>query len=126
MPSIVKGEEIRSRHIFVKSQNIRGKEKDPKRFQEDRERERDFPGGPVHKNPPANAGDSSLIPHPSEQLSWCVTTTEPELWSLCSGTRDATAVRSWSTDTREKPAQQQRPSTAKNTQIIKIICKRKA
>ena len=25
-------------------------------------RRRDFPGGPVVKNPPANAGDMSLIP----------------------------------------------------------------
>ena len=42
---------------------------------------RDFPGGTVVKNPPANAGDmgSSLgprIPHAVEQLSLCTTTTE--------------------------------------------------
>ena len=104
----------------MKSQNIRGKEKILKDFKK-REGERDFPGGPVDKHPPANAGDLSLIPHLSEQLSWCVTTPKPELWSLCSGTIDATAVRSWSTETREKPAQQQRPSTAKNKQIVNII-----
>ena len=26
----------------------------------------DFPGGPVDKNPPANAGDTSLIPGPED------------------------------------------------------------
>ena len=41
-----------------------------------------FLGGPVVKNPPANAGDMSSIPGlgrsymPWGQLSWCVTTTE--------------------------------------------------
>ena len=42
---------------------------------------RDFPGGAVVKNPPANAGDtgsrSGKIPHAVEQLSLCATTTEP-------------------------------------------------
>ena len=46
---------------------------------------RDFPGGTVVKNPPANAGDTGLspglgkIPHATEQLSPCATTTEPVL-----------------------------------------------
>ena len=46
---------------------------------------RDFPGGTVVKNPPANAGDtgsipwSGKIPHAAEQLSLCATTTEPAL-----------------------------------------------
>ena len=45
---------------------------------------RDFPGGTVVKNPPANAGGhgfkpwSGKIPHAAEQLSPC-TTTEPVL-----------------------------------------------
>ena len=42
----------------------------------------DFPGGPVVKNPPANAGFGSWsgkIPHAAEQLSLCATTTEPAL-----------------------------------------------
>ena len=44
----------------------------------------DFPGGAVVKNPPANAGDTVLslvrkIPHATEQLSPCATTTEPLL-----------------------------------------------
>ena len=42
---------------------------------------RDFRGGPVVKNPPSNAGDTSSIPgqgskilHSTEQLSLCATT----------------------------------------------------
>ena len=45
--------------------------------------DRDFPGGPVVKNPPSNAGDTGSIPgqgtktpHVTGQLSPCVTTTE--------------------------------------------------
>ena len=44
----------------------------------------DFPGGPVVKYPPANAGDmgsipgqGTKIPHAAEQLSRCAATTEP-------------------------------------------------
>ena len=44
---------------------------------------RDFPGGPVVKNPPSNAGDlgsipgrGTKIPHAAGQLSPCATTTE--------------------------------------------------
>ena len=44
-----------------------------------------FPGGPVVKNPPINAGDEGSIPgqgtkmsHASGQLSPCTATTEPE------------------------------------------------
>ena len=46
---------------------------------------RDFPGGAVVKNPPANAGDTGSIPglgrflHATEQLSPCATTTDPAL-----------------------------------------------
>ena len=43
----------------------------------------DFPGGPVVKNPPYNAGDAgsipgqgTKIPHAAGQLSLCATTTE--------------------------------------------------
>ena len=46
-------------------------------------RHRDFPGGPVVKNPPSNAGDMGLIPgqgtkipHAVGQLSPLTTTTE--------------------------------------------------
>ena len=43
-----------------------------------------FPGGAMVENPPANAGDTGSspwgrIPHAAEQLSLCVTTTEPAL-----------------------------------------------
>ena len=45
---------------------------------------RDFPGGPVVKNPPSNAGDTgstpvrgTKIPHAVGQLSPRTTTTEP-------------------------------------------------
>ena len=41
-----------------------------------------FPGGAVVENPPANAGFepwSGKIPHATEQLSLCATTTEPTL-----------------------------------------------
>ena len=44
---------------------------------------KDFPGGPVVKNPPANAGNTDSIPgpwkipHDMEQLSPCIPTTEP-------------------------------------------------
>ena len=64
---------------------------------------RDFPGGPVVKNP-CNAGDveslvpcrGTKIPHASEQLSPCASTTEPrcsgalepQLESLCAVTKD--------------------------------------
>ena len=99
---------------------------------------RDFPGGTVVKNPPARAGDtrhrfnlwSGKIPHTSEQLSPCVTTTElachnyrsSRAYSLCSTTREATATRSLHTATKSSPcslqleeacAQQRRPNTAK-------------
>ena len=41
-----------------------------------------FPGGSVVKNPPANAGDTGLIPYLGRshmQLSPCATTIEPVL-----------------------------------------------
>ena len=46
---------------------------------------RDFPGGPVVKNPPSNPGNMGSIPgqgtktlHAMGQLSWCVTTINRE------------------------------------------------
>ena len=65
---------------------------------------RDFLGGPVVKNPPANAGDAGSnpgwgagIPHAVGHLSLHATTREQPPLSK----------------TREKPAPQPRPSTAK-------------
>jgi len=99
-----------------------------------KERTWGFPGGSLVKNPPANADHRSLIPafgkipHASGHLRLCTTATEPELsnppaattealnpWSLCSATREATAVRSLCATrqepllaaTREKPRWQQ-------------------
>ena len=65
----------------------------------------DFPGGPVVKNPPANAEDTQSIPgkipHASGQLTQRATTTEcsraSELWlvcpSPCFATREAASMR---------------------------------
>ena len=65
----------------------------------------DFPGGPVVKNPPSNAGDADSIPgwgtktpHAEGQLSPRATTTEPacsgahvpQLESLCATTTELT------------------------------------
>ena len=51
---------------------------------------RDFPRGPVVKNPPSNAGDEGLIPgqgvgfpHTREQLNLSTTTTEPTRSRAC-------------------------------------------
>ena len=53
------------------------------RIQVKNTRFRDFPGGPVVKNPPYNAGDAGLIPGPGNkfpqaawQLSLCAKTAE--------------------------------------------------
>ena len=59
-----------------------------------------FPGGPVVKNSPANAGDARLIPagkipHAAEQLSWCAITAEPKCSRVC--------TRNKRSHPREKP-----------------------
>ena len=62
------------------------------------------------KNLPANAGDtgfnpwSGKIPHATEQLSPCATTTEPALWSSCATTTEARAPRARAPQ-QEKPLQ---------------------
>ena len=60
----------------------------------------DFPGGPVFKNLPANAGDVGWIPglgrshmRRTRQLSPFTKLLSPHAWSPCS-TREAAAVRS--------------------------------
>jgi len=59
----------------------------------------------VVKNLPASTGDMGLIPGPGkfhvEQLSPCTTTTEPVLCSPGAATREATAMRSPRSETRE-------------------------
>ena len=88
-----------------------------------------FPGGSVVKNPPDNAEDTGSICHPGRShlprsnqacvpqlLSLCSRAQEPQLlspratvteaqvpWGLCSATREATAMKSLHTATREKP-----------------------
>ena len=69
----------------------------------------DFPGGPVVKNPPSNAGDAhsipgrgTKIPHAAGQLSPRVTTTEP----TCPGSRAPQLERSPRSATRETHAPQ--------------------
>ena len=45
----------------------------------------DFPGGPVAKNSPANAGDTGLIPGPGQsQVPWGRANTESVHSSYCS------------------------------------------
>ena len=62
--------------------NAQSQERSKTRFR--RLKQGDFPGGPVVKNLPCNAGDSSLIPvrgaeipHALGQLSSSTTTTDP-------------------------------------------------
>ena len=69
----------------------------------------DFPGCPVVENPPANAGDAGSIAGPER---CCVPwrkwargpQPEPVLWSPCSATREATAVRTCAAHCRAPPA----------------------
>ena len=103
---------------------------------------RDFPGGPVVKSCLPIDPWSGKIPHTTEQLSPCATTTEPALqspgpanhWahaltcqslcalSLCSATREASTTRSPRAAAKSSPrlpqlekahVQRWRPSTAK-------------
>ena len=103
--------------------------------------DRDFPGGTVVKNPPANAGTwvRALVREdttchgatkPMCHNYWacvlepaCHNYWSPHTYSLCSATREATAVRSPHTTTKSSPCspqlekactQQRRPNAAKN------------
>ena len=90
---------------------------------------RDFPGGAVVENPPANAGDAGLSPGLGRShMLWSNWAREPQLlslrvWSLCSATREAATVRGPHTVMKSGPclpqlektlAQKQRPNTNKN------------
>ena len=77
---------------------------------------RDFPGGPVVKNSPSNAGDVGLIPgrgtkipQAAEQLSLFAATTEPVRSRAC-----APQLKSLHAATREKPAHSNEESTRCN------------
>ena len=65
----------------------------------------DFPGGTLDKNPPANAGDTVSIPGPGrshipvEQLSPCVTTTEP----VCAASTEARESRACAAQRKNPP-----------------------
>ena len=74
---------------------------------------RDFPGGPVVKNPPYNVGYSGLIPgqgtkipHAVGQLSPCTTTTE-----LCTSTREPECHKLQRTHALEPARHNQREKT---------------
>ena len=75
---------------------------------------RHFPGGPVVKHLPCNAGHTGSIPGLGSfrmQLNPWTTATEPALWVLFSSTREATAIEAHAplrrvaplTTTRESP-----------------------
>ena len=50
---------------------------------------RDFPGGTVVKNPPANAGDTGSIPGPGRShMPWSNEAREPQLLSSCATTTE--------------------------------------
>ena len=85
---------------------------------------RDFPGGAVVKNPPANAGDTGSSPGPggshmprsnyanAQPLSLRSRAREPQLlsphaYSPCSTAREATAMRSPRTATKSSPGSRQ-------------------
>ena len=88
----------------------------------------DFPGGAVVRNPPANAGDTGLIPglgrsymprsNEARAHNYWVCTLEPmshnywacmpqllspDAWSPCSATREATTMRSLHTAMNSSP-----------------------
>ena len=82
---------------------------------------RDFPGGPVVKNPPSNAEDEGLIPgqgtkipHTVEQLSPCSAITEAHsFWSPQATTRESMRHNERSHITGMILHAQLRPSAAK-------------
>ena len=76
----------------------------------------DFPGGAVVKNPPANAGDTGLIPGPGRShmpqsnearapqlLSLCSRGDEPQLLSPCATTTEARAPRDHAPQQEKQP-----------------------
>jgi len=90
---------------------------------------RDFPGDPVVKNPPANAGNTGSIPDPGRfhvprGKYWArAQLLKPVHPRACASHREATTVGSLHAATREQPlslqleearAQQQGHSAAKN------------
>ena len=117
--------------------------KEPPNCLDSRKRPGGFPGGSVVKKPPANSGDTGLIPDPEVPTGrratkpachnyWAgalepgTSTSEAGATSsLRSAMREAIAMRRLSTGTREKPVQQWRPGRAKRKYIKKFFLKKK-
>ena len=72
---------------------------------------RDFPGGPVVKNPPSNAGHSGSIPGWGTKMAH---TMEP--LSLCTTSREDCALQLLSPGSREHALQQEKQSSTAKTQ----------
>ena len=87
-----------------------------------------FPGGASGKASTCQCSGhgfdplSRKIPRATEQLNPCATATKPELQSLCSTAREATAMRNPSTPTRESPcvAKKTRHSQKQMSKEIKL------
>ena len=63
-------------------------------------RMRDFPGGPVVKNLPANAGDTGLSPGPGRShMPQSNQARAPQLLSLCSRAHEPQLLSPWATTT---------------------------
>ena len=76
---------------------------------------RDFPGGAVVKNPPANTGDMGLIPGPGRShMLWSNEARVPQLLSLCSRAHEPQLLSPHATTTetcvpRAHAPQQEKP-----------------
>ena len=78
-------------------------------------RDRDFPGGAVVKNPPANAGDRGSSPGPGRcHMLWSNEVRAPQLLSLCSRAHEPQLLNPRTTTTeahmpRARALQQEKP-----------------
>lgn len=82
----------------------------------------DFSGGPVDKNPPANAKDTGWLPDPGRfHMLRSNYTSAPQL-SLSSARRQAAATRSLSTAQKNSPCsrQEERAAEAQHRQRINM------
>ena len=77
---------------------------------------RDFPGGPVVKNPPSNAGDTGLIPGPGTKIPHVVGQLSPRTATTESACCNYKAHTLWSlgATTREKPVHHNEEPTCRN------------
>ena len=91
---------------------------------------RDFPGGPVVKNPPTNAGDMGLIPGLQRfHVPRGNEAHTPQLLSLCPRARGLQQAKPLQREARAEPekarGQQRRPSAANTTQSLISFLKEK-